>query len=197
MKETISNLIADLKEQLKSLFIQVQEHSFYNLIKDYYQSSSALAQKVIKYSVIIISFLLFFYIPYSGINNANTDIQIFDEHSQLAQSLIKSKTQPLKSYHTQSTFFFNKLKQNIESQLSSLQFSPEQKLTIVKTKNGLSVKIQWINLKEFNKLSSTLEKIHPQLKMVELNMSPEKKQLYFNVIFKFQYFNISTVTNKF
>lgn len=191
MKENILNLISNLQEQLKTLVVQLQEQAIYNLAKDYYQNSSVIIQKLIKYIVIALCLFILIYIPYSSIKESNEDLKTFLSYKNLAQKLIQSKTTPLKSYHSKSDFSFNNLKQRIKEQLRPFQLSEDQTPKINKVKNGMHISISWINLQEFSKISATLEKIHPQLKMIELNMSPAKENLYFNVTFKFKYFNIS------
>lgn len=189
MKENILKLITEFKEQLKLLFVQIQEQAFYNILKDYYQNSSKLLQVSIKYFLIAIFIFSFVYLPYSLIQKAQKDIKIFAEHKNLAQSLILSKNQALKNKYSKSPFSFDSLSLKIKAQLVLFQLSTKQNLIIKKTKNGIKIRLSWINLKEFTDISKLLEKIHPQLKMTELNMSSEKEKLYFNVIFTFEYFN--------
>lgn len=190
MKENILTLILSFQEQLKVLLTQIQEQTFYNLIKDYYQNSSIVIQKIIKYSSISLSIFTIIYIPYSSIKKSSIDTKIFIEYKDLAENLIQFKTKPLQSYHSQSPFAFNQLKQNIKQKLTAFKLSTQQDFNIKKIKNGLSLNIHWLNLKELTAISEILEKIHPQLKMTELNITPEKEKLYFNVTFTFQYFNI-------
>ncbi|MBE8221559.1 MAG: hypothetical protein HAW60_02400 [Bdellovibrionales bacterium] len=190
MKENILNIIEGLQEQVKTLFVFIQEQTFYNLIKDYYQNSSVFVQKIIKYSSTALCIFSVVYIPYSFINKSNKDTKIFIEHKDLAENLIQSKLKPLQSHHSHGPFVFNKLKQEIEQKLTDFKLSTQQSFDIKKINNGLVLNINWVNLKEFADISEILEKIHPQLKMTELNIAPEEKKLYFNVTFKFKYFNI-------
>lgn len=189
MKQSILKLITELKEQLKLLFTQIQEQAFYNVIKDYYQNSSKLIQVSIKYCLIVVFIFSALYLPYSVINQAQHDIDVFVEHKNLAQSLILSKTQPLREKYSKSPFDFDTLQLKIKKQLITLKLSEKQNLIIKKTKHGIKLNLNWINLKEFVDISKLLEQIHPQLKMTELKLSSEEESLYFNVIFIFKYFN--------
>ncbi|MBE8162508.1 MAG: hypothetical protein HAW63_00765 [Bdellovibrionaceae bacterium] len=190
MKENILNLISTLQEQVKVLLIQIQEQTFYNVTKDYYQNSSVIIQKIIKYSCLALSVFIIIYIPYSFINASNMDIKVFLEHKNLAENLIQSKTKPLKSHHSHGPFAFDKIKQSIEQKLQKFQLSTQQSYKIKKINSGLIINVRWLNLEEFITISKILEKIHPQLKMTQLKMTPERRELYFNTVFIFKYFNI-------
>lgn len=196
MKENFLNLISSLQEQAKALVIQIQEQAFYNLIKDYYQNTSTFMQKIIKYSCIGLSLFVMIYIPYSLIQESHSDIEIFNEYKNLAQNLIQSKNKPPQSSHSHSLFSFAQIKSSIEKKLAVFRLSTQQNMNIKKMKNGVSLNIHWLNLKEFTTISAILEKVHPQLKMTGLKITPEKEKLYFNITFTFQYFSIKKKIDK-
>lgn len=194
MKTTLQNLKNNIIQAIVGLLENLQETSFFNSVLEKYNSLSNIGRKFTFFSITLFIFLILFYLPYSFISSANTIIDEFLQNERRAETLVESYSQPAQYSLTSSGFSFNSMQRQLKKKLNTLNFSSKQAVSIQhkphKKVDWISIKINWLNLKEAVRVGKLLEQTHPQMKIIEMSMASETRPFYYTANYMLKFFKL-------
>ena len=186
-----------LKNESKATWDRLQETSLYNNLKDRFDSLSSLAQKTIVASVVVISILGLFSIPWSYYSTSAESVENFENQRQLIRDMLKVTREsgdtpdiptvpPLDSLKTKINSLITATGL-IENQLGSVEIVKEASNLIPDffNKGLLKVTLNMLNLNQIIDLGYQLQTINNSLKLKDLIIEPSSEDArYYNVVYK-------------
>lgn len=205
----------DIKDQLReratTVWVQIQETSLYNNLKEKYETLPTTAQKAIAYAAGVLTALIVLSIPYSYISSSGAAIEEFDENRSLLRELLRVGRAAKEPPPLPPGMTVPDLQSRVQGLLQEFTLLPEQLggfqplpgrpagslAPSIVEQAGIGVLLKKLNLTQVVDIGYRLQTISPGVKLMGLEMNANSDDNhYYDVTYRVVSFSLPSLQDE-